>query len=306
MSRDGLVRSLRVGVFARGLAMGAVETMPGVSGGTVAFITGIYDELVKSIASFSGGSLSVLLRDGWSAFARRHNLGFLGVLGLGMALSLVLFANLLEALLASHEPYVMGFFFGLIAASVVHVGAQSSWRWLASAGLAGLCLGVVVGVLVQAGGATSDPSTLAVFIAGALAATAWILPGVSGAFVLVLLGLYEPMLAAVTDTDLTVLATFAAGMVVGLVLFSKGLAWLLGRARAAVLAVLTGFMAGSLTKLWPWRDVAVEDTVVAGVVAATAMGVLAVALLALLALGARRKRAAVDALRDPDQTEVNR
>ncbi len=303
MSRADLVRSLRIGVFARGLAMGAVETMPGVSGGTVAFITGIYDELVKSIASFSGGSLSVLLRDGWSAFARRHNLGFLVVLGLGMALSLVLFANLLEALLDSHESYVMGFFFGLIAASVVHVGAQSSWHWLATAGLAGLGLGVVVGVLVQTGGATSEPSTLAVFIAGALAATAWILPGVSGAFVLVLLGLYEPMLAAVTSTDLTVLGTFVAGMAVGLVLFSKGLAWLLGRARAAVLAVLTGFMAGSLTRLWPWRDVAVEDTVVAGVVAAAALGVLAVALLALgVELQARRKRTAVE----PAQTEVNR
>ena len=303
MSRDDLVQSLRIGVFARGLAMGAVETMPGVSGGTVAFITGIYDELVKSIASFSGGSLAVLLRDGWGAFARRHNLGFLAVLGLGMALSLVFFANVLEALLHSHGPYVMGFFFGLIAASVVHVGAQSSWRWLATAGLAGLGLGVVVGAVVQSGEPTSEPSTLAVFVAGALAATAWILPGVSGAFVLVLLGLYEPMLAAVTGTDLTVLATFAAGMVVGLVLFAKGLAWLLGRARAAVLAVLTGFMAGSLTKLWPWHGVAVGDTVVAGVVAAGALGMLAVA---LLALGARRKRAAAAAHREPDQTEVNR
>lgn len=301
---NGLARSLRLGVFARGLAMGAVETMPGVSGGTVAFITGIYDELVKSIASFSGGSVSVLLRDGWRPFARRHNLGFLTVLGAGMALSLVFFANLLEALLDSHEAYVMGFFFGLIAASVVHVGAESTWRWLGTAGLAGLGLGVVVAVVARIGGSTPDPSTVAVFVAGALAATAWILPGVSGAFVLVLLGLYAPMLAAVTNADLTVLVTFAAGMVVGLVLFSKVLAWLLGRARAAVLAVLTGFMAGSLTRLWPWNNVPIEDTVVVGVVFATLLGVSAVA---LLALGARRKRAAVKGtLHELDQTEVNR
>ena len=301
MSREGLGQSLRIGVFARGLAMGAVETMPGVSGGTVAFITGIYDELVKSIASFSGGSVSVLLRDGWRDFAQRHNLGFLVVLGAGMALSLVFFANLLQSLLDSHEAYVMGFFFGLIAASVVHVGAESTWRWLATAGLAGLVVGLVVGMVAGAGEPTADPSAVAVFVAGALAATAWILPGVSGAYVLVLLGLYEPMLAAVTNADITVLATFAAGMVLGLVLFAKGLAWLLGRAHAAVLAVLTGFMAGSLTKLWPWNNVPVEDTVVAGVVAAALLGMLAVA---LLALGARRKRAAIGgALHEPDQTE---
>ena len=301
MSREGLGQSLRIGVFARGLAMGAVETMPGVSGGTVAFITGIYDELVKSIASFSGESVSVLLRDGWRDFAQRHNLGFLVVLGAGMALSLVLFANLLQSLLDSHEAYVMGFFFGLIAASVVHVGAESTWRWLATAGLAGLVAGLVVGMVAGAGEPTSDPSAVAVFVAGALAATAWILPGVSGAYVLVLLGLYEPMLAAVTSADVTVLATFAAGMVLGLVLFAKGLAWLLGRAHAAVLAVLTGFMAGSLTKLWPWNNVPVEDTVVAGVAAAALLGMLAVA---LVALGARRKRAAIGgALHEPDQTE---
>lgn len=301
MSRGGFVESPRMGVFVRGLAMGAVETMPGVSGGTVAFITGIYDELVRSIASFSGGSLSVLLREGWRVFARRHNLGFLVVLGAGMALSLVFVANLLQSLLASHEAYVMGFFFGLIAASVVHVGAESTWRWLATAGLAGFVLGLVVGVVGGAGTPTTDPSAVAVFAAGALAATAWILPGVSGAFVLVLLGLYEPMLAAVTNADLTVLATFAAGMVVGLVLFSKGLAWLLGRAHAAVLAVLTGFMGGSLIRLWPWNGVPVEDTVVTGVVAATLLGVLAVT---LLALGARRKRAAtVGGIHESDQTE---
>lgn len=301
MTRVGLVQSLRMGVFVRGLAMGAVETMPGVSGGTVAFITGIYDELVKSIASFSGGSLAVLLRDGWRDFARRHNLGFLVVLGAGMVLSLVFFANLLQSLLESREAYVMGFFFGLIAASVVHVGAESTWRWLATAGLAGLVLGLVVGVAAGTGSPTSDPSSVAVFVAGALAATAWILPGVSGAFVLVLLGLYEPMLAAVTNADLSVLATFVAGMVVGLVLFSKGLAWLLGRAHAAVLAVLTGFMAGSLIKLWPWNNVPVDDTVVAGVVATTILGVVAVA---LLAIGAHRKRALrTGALHEPDQTE---
>ena len=270
--RAGARRS-HPGVFARGLAMGIAEAVPGVSGGTIAFVTGIYDELVTSIASFSHTSLSTLLRDGWRAFAHRHNLGFLAVLGAGMAAGLPLTLVLVVGLMESYGAYVTGFFFGLIAASVIHVGLQSSWPWLASLGL----LGAVGGFLLGAVASTSTGQQASmIFLAGALAATAWILPGLSGAFVLLMLGLYEPMANALLTIDLPVLAIFAAGLGIGVVCFSKLLAWLLERARPAMLALLTGLMAGSLAKLWPWRETSTSETVVVGVVAAMLLGVLLV------------------------------
>ena len=266
-------RRSRPGVFVRGLAMGIAEAVPGVSGGTIAFVTGIYDELVTSIASFSHTSASTLMRDGWRAFAHRHNLGFLAILGAGMAAGLPLTLVLVVGLLQSHGVYVAGFFFGLIAASVVHVGVQSSWRWLASLGLVGAAGGVLLGALA---GTSAGQQASMIFLAGALVATAWILPGLSGAFVLMILGLYVPMANSLLAADLPVLATFAAGLVIGVVCFSKLLAWLLERARPAVLALLTGLMAGSLAQLWPWRETPAPETVVVGVVAAMVVGALLV------------------------------
>ena len=273
-------RHSRPGVFARGLAMGVAEAVPGVSGGTIAFVSGIYDELVGSIASFSHTSASTLIRDGWGAFARRHNLGFLVVLGAGMSVGLPLTLVLVVGLLASYGVYVTGFFFGLIAATVVHVGRQSSWRWLLTLGLVGALGGAMVGFL-DTGSAGQQSSVI--FLAGALAATAWILPGVSGAFVLLMLGLYEPMSIALLAIDLPVIATFAAGLVVGAVCFARLLAWLLERVRGAVLAFLTGLMAGSLAQLWPWRETGFSDTVVVGVVGAMVVGALLVGVLGVVA-----------------------
>ena len=266
------------GVFARGLAMGMAEAVPGVSGGTIAFVTGIYDELVTSIASFSHTSASTLLRDGWRTFAHRHNLSFLAVLGAGMAVGLPVTLVLVVGLLESHRAYVMGFFFGLIAASVIYVGVQSSWRWLVSLGLLGAVGGILLGGVAST--AAGQQASI-IFLAGALASTAWILPGISGAFVLVILGLYEPMANALLTIDLPVLAIFAAGMGIGVVCFSKLLAWLLERVRPAVLAFLTGLMAGSLTQLWPWRETPISETVVTGVVAAMVVGALLVGVLGM-------------------------
>ena len=273
------LRHSHPGIFVRGVAMGMAEAVPGVSGGTIAFVTGIYDELVGSIGSFSHTSASTLIRDGWGSFAGRHNLGFLGTLGAGMAVGLPLTLWLVVGLMASHGAYVTGFFFGLIAASVVYVGLQSSWRWLLTLGVVGALGGIVIGFL-ETGSAAQQSSVI--FVAGALAATAWILPGLSGAFVLVMLGLYEPMAKAVLAADLPVLATFAAGMAIGAICFSKLLAWLLDRARPAVLALLTGLMAGSLAQLWPWRETGFSDTVVAGVVGAMVVGALLVGVLGIV------------------------
>ena len=269
------------GLFARGVAMGVAEVVPGVSGGTIAFVTGIYDELVRTLASLS--SVVSSWRGGWTTFVRRHNLPFLVLLGAGMATGAVGLARLMLTLLAAEPVLVSAFFFGLIAASAVQVGAASHWRWLATLGVAGLVLGLLTASLTDlraAGGAEPAPITLVV--GGALAATAWMLPGVSGAFVLLLMGLYKPMLEAVTALDPSLLAPFAAGLGLGLLAFSRLLAWLLGKAREAVLALLTGFMAGSLADLWPWnRDG--EQAPMLAVLGAMAAGAVAVGVLAYVA-----------------------
>ena len=214
------------GLFGRGVAMGLAEVVPGVSGGTIAFITGIYDELVGCLASFS--EIGSSWRGGWQRFAERHNLRFLAVLGLGMATGAVGLAHFMLTALTAAPALVSAFFFGLIAASTVHVGASSSWRWLVTLGLLGLAIGLALALL---GGvrenAAAPPPTTTLFAGGALAATAWVLPGVSGAFVLVLMGLYRPVLEAFAAFDLALLAPFAAGLALGLLAFSKLVSWLL-------------------------------------------------------------------------------
>ena len=270
-------------LFGRGVAMGLAEVVPGVSGGTIAFITGIYDELVASLASLSS-ALSTW-RSGWAAFVRRHNVPFLAVLTAGMVTGAAGLAHLMLALLETQPGLVAGFFFGLIAASVVHVGTSSSWPWLATLGVVGLGLGLLMGFVADSATALGTaPAT--VFVGGALAATAWILPGVSGAFVLLLLGLYKPMLEAFTSLDIALLVPFAAGLAIGLLAFSKLLAWLLAKARRAVLALLTGFMAGSLTELWPWGRGA-EHVHMLGVVGVMVAGATVVGILAYVARAGR-------------------
>ena len=270
-------------LFARGVAMGLAEIVPGVSGGTIAFITGIYDELVGTLASLSSAFSN--WRSGWSAFLRRHNLPFLAVLAAGMATGAAGLAHLMLELLETQPGLVAGFFFGLIAASVVHVGTSSSWRWLATLGVVGLALGLVMGLFADSGTVLGTAPAM-VFVGGALAATAWMLPGVSGAFVLLLMGLYKPMLEAFTAFDLGLLVPFGAGLAIGLLAFSKLLAWLLARARRAVLALLTGFMAGSLTELWPW-GLGAERVHVLAVVAVIVAGATVVGILAYVARAAK-------------------
>ena len=272
------------GLFARGMAMGVAEVIPGVSGGTIAFVTGIYDELVRSLASLSHRSPGTLLRRGWRAFAQEHNVVFFAVLLAGMVASFLAAASVIRGLLETHGVYVFGFFFGLIAGSVVAVGAEAPWRRLALVAPAGLAAGVAVGLLFEPSAPAAGGGAVYA-LAGALAATAWILPGVSGSFVLLLLGLYQPLLDALHAGDWATLATFAGGLAAGLLAFSKLLAWLLARARDTLLALLTGFLAGSLTQIWPWRHAvsSAPEPNVLGVVAAMLAGALVVGALAWLA-----------------------
>ena len=281
--RDAAAKASVPSLFVRGMAMGVAEVIPGVSGGTIAFITGIYDRLVESLASFSHRSPALLFNSGWRAFMRQHDIVFLLILGAGMATSFVVAATIIKGLLESHGVYVFGFFFGLIAGSVPHVGAEVRWRWLLSIGTAGLLAGVAMGVLFEPRDGI-DAAAWAFFGAGALAATAWILPGVSGSFVLLLLGFYKPLLDALHNADWTTLGIFASGLAVGLLIFTKLLTRLLALAREHILALLTGFLAGSLTQIWPWRRATpTEEPMLLGVLAAMAAGVLLVGALVLLA-----------------------
>lgn len=240
-----------LGVLARGMAMGVAELVPGISGGTIAFVTGIYEELVGTLAGLRPTSLAVLWRDGPAAFWRGHNLNFLLVLGLGMVLAVVVFARLLGHLLDTAAPAVWAFFFGLIAASVVYLARPRRPATLAGYGLAGLLLAVL---LLQLSVRTGPAPLWMFFVGGALAVSAWLLPAVSGSFLLLALGLYEPVLRAFNAGEWLIPLVLAAGCGVGLLAFSRVLFWLMSRYREPLLALLTGFMAGSLPRLWPWQQ----------------------------------------------------
>ena len=229
--------------------MGAVEVVPGVSGGTIAFVTGIYRELVASLASFGPATIGWCLTDP-RRFWQHHNLGFLIALGVGMLGSLLVFAQLMSRWLAVAPTLVWGFFFGLILYSAIDIGRARSLRQLAAFGIAGGLCGAAAGWIEPVG---TEPGPLAYFVGGALAVGAWLLPAVSGSFVLLVLGLYASVLGALADFDWPVLAVFALGCVLGAALFSRLFHWLLERRFEAVMSFLTGLMAGGLLRLWPWR-----------------------------------------------------
>jgi putative membrane protein len=240
-----------LGVAGRGLLMGLAEVVPGVSGGTMAFISGIYGTLVSALAAFGPGSVAMLLRP--REFWEHHNLRFLLVLAAGMGLGIVLFAQLMHFLLAHYQPLVWAFFSGVIAMSVVVIGRYRRPAQLFAWGPVGLLLGLSLMWLPTL---QNEPAMGLVFFGGAVAVCAWLLPAVSGSYVLLALGLYAPVIDAVARLDITVLGSLAAGCAVGLLLFAKALSWLLHHYSEALLSLLTGFMLGSLPKLWPWQDAA--------------------------------------------------
>ncbi|HSG91253.1 MAG TPA: DUF368 domain-containing protein [Pseudomonadales bacterium] len=242
-----------LGLWLRGVAMGIAELVPGVSGGTIAFITGIYLELVDAIHAVDQTFVGHVLQGRFRAAWAHANLTFLLVLVLGMGASLLTFASTLHWLLAHHEILVWAFFFGLILASmafiVQHVAPWTPER--IGAGLVGVLAGAVLSMV---GGLPVSDNLLVTFAAGAVAICAWILPGISGSFMLLLLGQYERVIKALASLDLPVILSMGAGCAVGLVIFSRGLHWLLRNAYGATLAFLCGFMGGALQKLWPWRQ----------------------------------------------------
>lgn len=240
-------------LFVIGLAMGAAEVVPGVSGGTIAFVTGIYERLVNGLRHFTPMLLVALKNDGIKATWARVDGTFLLVLFAGMAVSLVVFAGGVSWLLVHRPVMIWSFFGGLVIASVWLVYRQIS-RFgvdLMIATLLGAAVGGLVTTLVPI---NLPPTPLYLFCGGVVAVCAWILPGISGSFILLLLGLYAYVINAVHQLDLSTLAILATGCVVGLVAFSQVLSRLFRHHRDETLAVLTGFMIGSLVKLWPWKS----------------------------------------------------
>ena len=240
-------------LFLKGLAMAAADVVPGVSGGTIAFITGIYTELLDSIKSINLNAVRLLFSHGPAAAWRAINGTFLLVLGSGILLALLSLAKVLHYLLLHHAVWLWSFFFGLIIASSWHVGKEIQ-HWNISR-VVTLVSGVAVAALIsQLSPSSVEPTALIIFVAGSIAICAMILPGISGSFILLLMGLYEPVLAAVKALELDTMALFALGAGLGLLLFSRLLSWCLHHYKDLMFALLTGFMLGSLVKVWPWKE----------------------------------------------------
>lgn len=236
------------------MAMGAADVVPGVSGGTIAFISGIYEELLETINRLNLKTIKILFKNGFNEFWKAINGNFLASLLFGIAISVVSFAKGISFLLHNYPIELWSFFFGLVLASVLFVGKDidrsKAGSWIA------LLLGVLIALYItqiKVGVYVNNPWYL--FLSGALAICAMILPGISGSFILVLLGSYETVLNAVHQRDLQTIAIIGAGAIVGLLSFSKLLKWTFDHYKNTTLALLTGFILGSLNKIWPWKEV---------------------------------------------------
>ena len=238
----------------KGMAMGAADVVPGVSGGTIAFIAGIYDELINSIKSINMHSLKLLFTGKIAAFWKAVNGNFLFALLLGIAISVFSLAKLITYLLLNEPVLVWSFFFGLVLASTWFVTKDiKGWNWKTVAGFVG---GAVIAYYITvATPAETSTNLMFIFLCGAIAICAMILPGISGSFILVLLGKYFYVMEAVKTLDLVVLGVFAFGAALGISSFSRVLSYALKNFRNITLSVLSGFMVGSLNKVWPWKEV---------------------------------------------------
>ena len=245
--KDYLLLSLK------GMAMGAADVVPGVSGGTIAFITGIYEEFIHSLKSINISALIALKEGGISKLWKHVNGNFLVALFLGIGISIVSLAKVITYLLDTYPVIVWSFFFGLILASVFFVG-KSIKKWGTSTVIA-FAVGTIIAYLITTLPPSSGNEELwFVFVSGLIAICAMILPGISGSFILVLLGSYQFILGSLKEFELMIILVFAAGCVTGLISFSKLLNWLFTKFHDITIAVLSGFLLGSLNKIWPWKN----------------------------------------------------
>ena len=250
---------LLVGV--KGACMGAADVIPGVSGGTIAFIMGIYDEFVGSLASINMEAVKLLFSGKFKAFWKHINGSFLISLVIGIGISVVALAGLMQYLLANKPIQTWAFFFGLIVASSIFIiRGISGWKLRE---VLFLVFGMVLGVTICTLSPTQTPDGLwFIFISGAIAICAMILPGISGSFILLILGKYQYIMGVISDLvsgvnigqNILIIGVFGIGAVIGILSFSKLLHWLLARWQKETMIVLAGFIIGSLVKVWPWSN----------------------------------------------------
>lgn len=241
-----------VGVAFKGVCMGAADVIPGVSGGTIAFLMGIYGELLDSIKSINGEAFKLLLSGKIAAFLKHVNGKFLLSLFAGIIISVFSLARLMKYLLEFHPIPLWSFFFGLILASAIYI-LKGLDKWSVQ-NIISLLVGVACAAFICLASPAQTPDALwFVFLSGAIAICAMILPGISGSFILLLLGKYAFVMTAVTELNIPVLAVFAAGCAIGIISFSHFLSWLLKKYYMRTIALLSGFMVGSLLKVWPWK-----------------------------------------------------
>ena len=239
-------------LFLKGLAMGAADVVPGVSGGTIAFVSGIYVELIETIKSLNMQALRVLKSQGIVAAWKHINGGFLSVLLAGILTSLFSLAQVMQFLLAEYPLPLWSFFTGLILGSVIyllrqHPPVQRIDRLM-------FVLGVLIAYGISIAPTVSlEGNHVTMFLAGTIALCAMILPGISGSFILVLLGLYPVFIDAIANVRIDILLVFATGGLIGLMLFSRLLSWLLNHYQTMVITTMCGFLVGSLNVIWPWK-----------------------------------------------------
>jgi len=254
----------RIGLALRGMAMGIAEVIPGVSGGTIAFITGIYETLINTIKAFSPSLFKVLKNDGIGGVWSAVNGNFLVSLLVGMAIGILIGVFGVTHLLENYPQHLWGFFFGLIIASAIYIGRQVP-KWGIQE-IIGLLAGIAVAYYITvASPAQGNEALWFVFISGMIAISALILPGISGSFILLLMGMYTVVLPEVRNAlttfetkSLILVSVFAMGCLVGITTISRVLSWMFKNYNSLTLATLTGFMIGSLNKVWPWRNVLSE------------------------------------------------
>ncbi len=247
-------------LLLKGMAMGAADVVPGVSGGTIAFISGIYEELIDTLNSLNASAFKTLFSNGVKSFWKAINGSFLLTLLTGIGISVLSLAKGISWLLTNQPVLVWSFFFGLVFASILFVGKSiEKWNiktfiWLVVGAVAAL-------YITQLTASNHSLNWWYLMLSGALAICAMILPGISGAFILLLLGSYETVLEAVHERNIHLIVLVGTGAIIGLLSFSKLLKWMFVHYKNATLALLTGFIAGSLAKIWPWKNVLRSKTI---------------------------------------------
>jgi putative membrane protein len=258
-----MVRNIKdyIIILLKGSAMGAADVVPGVSGGTIAFISGIYEELIESIKSVNWASIKELFSNGFKQFWKSINGNFLASLFVGIVISIFSLARLLHFLLDEYPILIWSFFFGLIVASAIYVARQiKNWDYKR---ILAIVMGTIIAYFITE--ITPIPEVGSspywfVFISGMVAICAMILPGISGSFILLLLGQYKFIISVVNDLKISYLLTFGIGAAIGLISFSNVLSWLLKKYHDITVAFLAGFMIGSLNKVWPWKHTLLSQT----------------------------------------------